>query len=337
MATNKKIVEEISGWLKVFDDGTVDRTWTGPPEFEYLMKPVPPHEEFVDQVAARDITIDPNTGLAVRIYIPDKNNSHQNKDKLPLILHLHGGGYCVTQADFYMYYHFYTRLVRSAQVVCVSAYLRRGPEHRLPAQPEDAYAAFLWLRAVARGESLDNWVKKYTDFSRIFLIGESTGGNLVHYVAARAGSDNVEPLRLAGAVAIHPGFLRAEPSKSRLELPDNPLLTREMINKLMSLALPHGRTMDHPIICPMGPQAPPLVSLNLPPFLVLVAEMDLLRDNELEYCQALKKAGKEVEVLINQGMGHCFYFDKTAINIDTDKAAQADKIFEGIKSFINRH
>ncbi|KAF9664532.1 hypothetical protein SADUNF_Sadunf16G0028500 [Salix dunnii] len=337
MDTGKKIVAEVSGYLRVFEDGTVDRTWTGPPEFGFLMEPVSPHEEFIDGVAVRDQTIEPKSGLAVRIYIPERNHDVHSMGQLPVILHFHGGGYCISQPDMYMYYHYYTRLVRSAQAICVSVYLRRAPEHKLPAPSEDAYAAFLWLRAIARGDLSDQWIKSYADFSRIYLVGDSTGGNLVHQVAARAGADDIEPLRIGGGVAIHPGFLRAEPSKSFLELPDNPLLTREMVNKFMSFALPAGSTKDHPITCPMGPQAPPLATLKLCPMLVMVAELDLLRDSELEYCEEMKKAGKEVEVLMNHGMGHSFYFNKIAIDMDPETASHAQKIIDEIISFMKRN
>ncbi|KAJ4824215.1 hypothetical protein Tsubulata_013075 [Turnera subulata] len=354
MDTNRKtVVDEIPGWLRIFNDGTVDRTWTGPPELGFLMSPVPPHEDFIDGVAVLDQTINPNTGLAVRIYFPEPPPPpQQSKDeevypttKLPIILHFHGGGFCISQPDWYMYYHFYTRLARSAQAVCVSVYLRRAPEHPLPAAEDDAYAALLWLRDIARGEG-DNdlssghqWLTMHGDFGRVFLVGDSTGGNLVHQVAAKAGGeeeeDVVKKVVVAGGVAIHPGFLREVPSKSFMELPDNPLLTREMVNKFLSFALPAGSTKDHPITCPMGPQAPPLVSLRMPPMLVVVAEMDLLRDSELEYCEEMRKAGKEVKVLMNQGMGHSFYFNKMGLDMDPEAAAQADKIIEEITKFIH--
>ncbi|KAK9291239.1 hypothetical protein L1049_009427 [Liquidambar formosana] len=337
MASTKKVVEEVSGWLRVFDDGTADRTWTGPPEVELLVKPVPPHEEFIDGVAIRDVTIDPNNGLAVRVYVPETKPDILAKDKLPLILHFHGGGFCISRPDWSMYYHFYTRLVRSARAVCVSVYLPLAPAHRLPAACNDAYSALLWLRAVALGKSSEPWLENYVDFGRVFLVGDSTGGNIVHDVAARAGTVDTEPVRLAGGVGIHPGFNRSEPSKSFLELPETPFLTRDMVNKFMELALPIGSTKDHPIICPMGLAAPPLAGLKLPPMLVVVAEKDLLRDTELEYCEAMKGAGKEVEVVTNSGMGHSFYFNKMAIDMDPETAGQTEFLIEGITSFIKRH
>ncbi|KAG6638559.1 hypothetical protein I3843_10G043200 [Carya illinoinensis] len=285
MAPNQPIVKEVTGWLRVFADGTTDRTWTGPP-----------HRGFIDGVATHNVVIDTNSSVAVRIYIPEKNMiDTQDKNKLPLLLQFHGGDFCISRADWFMYYHFYACLVRTARAVCVSVYLPLAPEHKLPAACDEAYADFL------------------------FLVGDSTCGNLVHQLAARAGDTNTDPVHLSSGILLHPGFLRAEPSKSFLETPEMPLLTREMVNKFISLALPVGSTKDHPITCPMG-------SLN-----------DLLRDLELEYCEAMEAAGKDVEVSMNRGMGHNFYFNKLAIDMDPESAAQADKLIEAITNFISRH
>ncbi|XP_052174696.1 probable carboxylesterase 15 [Diospyros lotus] len=336
MSLGKRIVTEVSGCLRVFDDGTVDRTWTGPPEMEFMTKSVPPHEEFIDGVATRDVVIDSTSGRMVRIYIPQNEENIAGKDKLPLLLHFHGGGFCFSRPQWYLYYNFYARLVLSARAVCVSVDLRLAPEHRVPAACDDAYSAFLWLDAVARGELSEPWLETYADFGRVFLVGDSTGGNLVHETASRAGEIDAGALKLVGGIPLHPGFIREEPSRSLLELPESPMLTRDMVTKLMDLGLPEGCTKDHPVTCPMGPSAPPLSLLKLPPMLVVVAEKDLLRDTELEYCEAMKKAGKEVEVLLEEGMSHCYYLNKIAVDVEPEAAASADRLIAAIINFINR-
>ncbi|KAF2288788.1 hypothetical protein GH714_013461 [Hevea brasiliensis] len=116
----------------------------------------------------------------------------------------------------------------------------------------------------------------------------------VHQVVDRAGGDDVEPLKLAGGIAIHPSFLRAKPM-------------------------------------------PSLANLWLLPMLVLVPEKDMLIDTELEHCEAMKEARKEVEVLINEGMTHSFYLNKAAVEMDEVTADQAEKLILEIISFINKH
>ncbi|XP_042487086.1 probable carboxylesterase 15 [Macadamia integrifolia] len=336
MVYQKKVIEEVACWLKLFNDGSVDRTWSGPPEAEFMAKPVPPHEEFIGGVAVRDLTLDTKSGLGVRLYMPERNPD--DDEKLPIVVHFHGGGFCISQPEWYMYYHIYTRLVNSARVMCVSVKLRLAPEHRLPAACEDGHSVLQWLRAVALGKLSEPWLEANGDFKRVFLIGDSSGGNLVHDVAARAGAEDLAPVRVAGGIPIHPGFVRAERSKSELEKKsDSPFLTLEMVDKFLALALPIGSTKDHPLTCPMGPVAPPLANLKLPPFLVVLAENDLILDTEIEYCDAMKKAGKDVEVLVNHGVGHSFYLNKIAVEMDPHTAWETHRLIAAIDDFIQRH
>ncbi|XP_043723651.1 probable carboxylesterase 15 [Telopea speciosissima] len=336
MVYQKKVVEEVACWLKLFDDGTVDRTWSGPPEAEFMAKPVPAHDEFIGGVAVRDLTLDTKSGLGVRLYMPETNSGVE--EKLPIVIHFHGGGFCISQPDWYMYYHVYTRLVHTARVICVSVKLRLAPEHRLPAPCEDGHSVLLWLQAIALGKFSEPWLEVNGDFKRVFLIGDSSGGNLVHEVAAHAGAKDLNPVRLAGGIPIHPGFVRAERSKSELEKKsDSPFLTLEMVDKFLALALPIGSTKDHPITCPMGPAATPLAGLKVPPFLVVLAENDLILDTEIEYCDAMKKAGKDVEVLVNPGVSHSFYLNKIAVEMDPHTASETGRLIAAITDFIKRH
>lgn len=335
MTTEKSLILDVSGWLRLFDDGSVDRTWTGPPEVKFVAESVPPHEEFIDGVAVRDVVIDQKSGLRVRTYLPEVKCA--GGKKLPVVVHFHGGGFCISEADWFMYYHTYTGLVRSAEAICVSVYLRRAPEHRLPAAIEDGLSALRWLRSVALGNEIEPWIVDNADFKRVFLIGDSSGGNLVHSVAALAGDADLAPLKLAGGIPIHPGFVRAKRSKSEMENPQSPFLTLDMVDKFLSLALPAGSSKDHPITCPMGTDAPPLESLDLPPFLLCIAEKDLVIDTEMEYYEAMKAANKEVEILMSKGMGHSFYLNKIALKIDPETAAESDRLFAGIARFIKQH
>ncbi|XP_030465669.1 probable carboxylesterase 15 [Syzygium oleosum] len=337
MVHQLKIVDEVPGWLRVYEDGSVDRTWTGPPEAKFMAEPVPAHEEFVARVAVRDVVTDRKSGHRVRIYLPE-DVPGADPAKLPIFLHFHGGGFSISQADWFMYYNTYTKLAASAQAICVSAYLRLAPEHRLPAAMEDGYAALKWLGSVARGESREPWLEEHADFTRIFLIGDSSGGNVVHEVARRAGeAEDLGQVRLAGAIPIHPGFVRSERSRSELEQPETPFLNRAMMDKFLALGLPVGSTKDHPITCPMGRAAPPMEGLRLPPMLLCVAEKDLVVDTDMEYYEAMKAANKEVELLVSRGMTHSFYLNKIAVDVDPATAAETDRLIAGITEFIKKH
>lgn len=337
MVRELKIVEEVSGWLRVFEDGSVDRTWSGPPEIKFMTEPVPTHSHFEDGVATRDVTINPTSGHRVRIYKPEE--ALENQTKLPIVLHFHGGGFCISEASWSMYYNFYTKLAKSVPAIIVSVYLRLAPEHRLPAACDDGFEALLWLQSLAEGRSHEPWLNENGDFSRVFLIGDSAGGNIVHDVAARAGKvlPDTGPLKLAGAIPIHPGFLRAKRSRSELEQPQSPMLTLEMVDKFIKLALPLNSTKDHPLTCPMGADAPPLEGLKLPPYLLWVAKNDLLKDTEMEFYEAMKKAGKDIELKMNDGMGHSFYLNKMAVDTDPQTGAQTSRLLQEISEYIRKH
>lgn len=208
MAHEKKIVEEVPFWLKLYVDGSTDRNWTGPSAFKFMSDPVPPHDQFIDGVATSDVNVDEKSGLEARIYLPEMNSTSENK--LTILLHFHGGGFCITQPDYYMYYHIYTRIAKSIPAIVVSPYLRLAPENRLPASMDDGYSTLLWIRSLAKGESQIPWLNDHGNFSRIFLIGDSSGGNVVHQVASRAGKDDITPIKITGAIAVHPGFVRSE-------------------------------------------------------------------------------------------------------------------------------
>ncbi|XP_027343585.1 probable carboxylesterase 15 [Abrus precatorius] len=333
MVQEKKLVDEVSGWLRIYDDGSVDRTWTGPDQFKFMAEPVPPHEQFINGVATRDVTT--NSGLRIRLYVPEK--TPEDGDKLPILLHFQGGGFCISEPDWFMYHETYSRFCRSTRSIILSPFLRRAPEHRLPAAMDDGFDTLLWVQSVAQAGSHEPWLEQHGDFNRVFLIGDSSGGNIVHEVAARAGSVDLNPVRLAGGIPVHPGFVRSSRSRSEMEMPQSPFLTLDMLDKFLSLALPVGCTKDHPFTCPMGEAAPPLEGMKLPPILLCVAEMDLVRDTEMEYYEAMKKANKDVELFISKGMTHSFYLNKVAVDLDPNVGAQMEAFIRRVKEFIDKH
>ncbi|XP_064964643.1 probable carboxylesterase 17 [Musa acuminata AAA Group] len=334
--TRKRVVDEVSGWLRVFDDGTVDRTWTGPPEALFLMNPVQPFDTPRDGVTLHDIPGYPS----LRLYLPESSSK-----PLPILLHFHGGGFCISHFSWFMYHQFYSRLAAAVPAAVVSVELPLAPEHRMPSAADAGFAALFRLRRLARGRDGSDPAERLlcaaADFSRVFLIGDSSGGNLVHLVAAWAGEEDSEfwsPLRVAGGIPLQPGFVRSTRSRSELELQaDSVFFTLDMLDKFLALGLPQGATKDHPFTCPMGDAAPPLEQVRLPPFLVAVAERDLIHGTNLEYCEAMKEAGQEVEVLVSGGVSHSFYLNKFAVDNDPTTAKRTEELIVAIKDFVGRH
>ncbi|KAK7397096.1 hypothetical protein VNO78_18263 [Psophocarpus tetragonolobus] len=62
-----------------------------------------------------------------------------------------------------------------------------------------------------------------------------------------------------------------------------------------------GATRDHPYCNPLAHGMVKLRGLRLPSIMACVSEMDILRDRNLEFSNALVKAGKRVETVVYKG------------------------------------
>ena len=89
--------------------------------------------------------------------------------------------------------------------------------------------------------------------------------------------------------------------------PSSPWLSTLVTDAIWSISLPEGADKDHPFSNPVGPSSPPLSTLVYGRMLVIVAEMDLLRDRGISYYEALKKAGKDAAFFMTEGEDHVFH------------------------------
>ncbi|CAN6371471.1 unnamed protein product [Urochloa humidicola] len=340
---NRTVIEEVTGWLRIYSDGTVERLT--PPGAEPFTAIVPPYTTPRDGVTVHDIAT--GRGIDVRLYLPELSSLHRHRR--PVLVHLHGGGFCVSHPSWALYHNFYAPLTTNLNIASiVSIYLPLAPEHRLPAAIDAGHAALLWLHDISTGRNLYDMgnsavverLRRGADFSRVFLIGDSSGGNLVHLVAARASEEKpavLHPVRLAGGVVLHPGFAREKKSRSEIENPPSLFLTPEIIDKLLALGLPVGVNKDSRYTSPeMAAMA--VANVRMPPFLLMVAEKDLLRDPQLDYGKAMRRAGKEVETVVSRGdVAHIFYLNFFAVKSDPLTANRTKELVHTIKCFIDRH
>lgn len=122
----------------------------------------------VEVASVRDAVAD---GVPVRIYDPAPGSGGR-----PLTVFFHGGGWVMCGLDTH------DALCRALAVasgaVVVSADYRLAPEHPWPAAPDDALTVLLWARARA--------AELGCDAARLFLAGDSSGGNLAAVTALRA-------------------------------------------------------------------------------------------------------------------------------------------------------
>ncbi|KAJ3700240.1 hypothetical protein LUZ61_003945 [Rhynchospora tenuis] len=159
---------------------------------------VPAGQDTTTGVTSKDVTIDPNCKLSVRLFLPPNPSK---AEKLPILIYFHGGGF-VLESPFSPVYHAYVgSLVSNCNVLAVSVNYRLAPEHCVPAVYDDSLAAIQWVLSCK-----DDWLAKFGDFNRIFMAGDSAGGNIAHNMALCEIGAKIE-----GLILFHPWFGGSKP------------------------------------------------------------------------------------------------------------------------------
>ena len=234
----------------------------------------------------------------------------------PVIVYYHGGGWVI--ADRKVYDGGARGLSAAAQAIVVSVDYRLAPEHKFPAQHDDAFAAYKW--ATMNAASMNG------DPARVALAGESAGGNLA-VATAIAARDSGATMPLA-VISVYP---IAQPDTMTESYQRN--ANAKPLNRAMM-----GWFAKHVSRTPADLQDPRinLVKANLrglPPVTIINAEIDPLLDDGAMLERALRDAGVEVERRVYDGMTHEF-FGTAAV---TDKAKDAQKLAgDRLKAAFNR-
>ncbi|CAL0310028.1 unnamed protein product [Lupinus luteus] len=302
MGSNPDVVEDCMGFLKLFSDGSIYRS-------NNITFQASPIED--NTVVFKDCLFDKRFNLHLSLYNPQ----NQIKKKLPIVMFLHGGGFCFGSRTWPDIHNCCMRLATGLEAVVVAPDYRLAPEHRLPAAVDDGLEAVRWLQRKAlsfkdshnNGSVDDAWLND-VDFDRVFIVGDSSGGNIAHHVAVRLGSGSreMEPVRIRGYVLLAPFFGGVARTKSE-EGPPEPILNLEILDRFWRLSMPIGESRDHPLANPFGPRSPNLGQLKLDPILVIVGGNELLKDRAEDYATRLKILGKDIEYIEFEGREHGFF------------------------------
>ena len=239
-------------------------------ERRHITQPAPP------EVAAVEPLVCPGRHgtIPLRLYRPLPSRPDTTA-ALPVLVYFHGGGWVIGDLDTHD--TLCRELANGAGVAVVSVDYRMGPEHRFPAAVDDCIVATRWVRTQAARLGLDA--------TRIAVGGDSAGGNLaaVVAIAARDAAD----LPIAYQLLIYPAtdMRRVAPSHTRNG--QGYMLTSDTMTYF------HDHYIDnaaHDTDWRASPLLHPDLK-NLPPALVLTAGYDPLRDEGIEYAQALTTAG----------------------------------------------
>ncbi|KAJ3679514.1 hypothetical protein LUZ60_017525 [Juncus effusus] len=262
-------------------------------------------------VISKDVPVNQTTGVSARLYLPPNIPS---STKLPILVYFHGGGFVVDSAQSPTYHNYLNSLVSKANIISVSVEYRRAPEHPLPVAYDDCLEVLAWT---ASGSSSDDWISEYGDLTRLYLGGDSAGGNAAHNIAVKAASEGI---KIKGLILCHPWFGGSEPIGKECTHPEN----REKGSLLWMLIFPGTTGLDNPLLNPMASEEILEKVFKCDKVFVTVAEKDGLRDRGRLYYEKLVEAianGKwegEVKFYEAEGEDHTFYLQ----NPLSDKAVE---------------
>ncbi|KAE9589321.1 hypothetical protein Lal_00000094 [Lupinus albus] len=327
----RTIVQEINDksfiYIRVYNDGTIER----PSESKY----VPPILDDSHPILnSKDITISHNPLVTARIYLPKLTiSNYQNQlQKLPILVYYHGGAFIFESAFSQVFDNYFNNFVPLANVIVVSVEYRRAPESHLPACYHDAWYALNWVASHSTASFNTNyvepWLINYGDFNRVFIGGDSAGGNITHNIALRAGVEALAGgVKITGAILTHPYFYSSYPVGSEpIVAPEDDLGI--LIWDFIYPSAPGG--IDNPTINPVGPGAPSLATLGCSKMIVCNASYDELRDRGVWYYECVKKSGWQgkIELFEQEGEGHDYHILKP-------KSENAQKLMKHLVSFLH--
>jgi acetyl esterase len=246
------------------------------------MRPLPRRQ--FEGIAMRDIRLDvPGDSILLRLYRPVTAGA------LPVILHLHGGGWVTGSVE--RDEARCCEMAEIAQALVVSVDYRLSPEYPFPIPVEDGVAAWEWV--------LGNIGDIGGDPDRTAVSGASAGGHIAAcmLLALRARGRALPHAQLLTYPALDPELRSASYSKHEF----GPFMTRAR------MAWYWGQYLNGPC-APGSLSAAPLREdlSRLPPAFVQVAEYDVLRDDGVAYAERLARFGVPAELRLYPGMIHGF-------------------------------
>lgn len=222
--------------------------------------------------------------VRIRIYEPDQ------KSPQSAFVYLHGGGWVLFSLDTH------DRLMREYAArtgrMVIGVDYTRAPDARFPQPVEEVVDVLCWL--AENGASLG------LDTSRMVLGGDSAGGN-ISVAAAMILRDSGRDL-LAALVLNYGSYDMGALSESVVRYGGGDyLLTTHMMHWFRWHYLRSPDDASDPLASPV------LGNLqDLPPSLLIVAELDPLHDGNLAMSEALRRAGNRAETRVYPGTVHSF-------------------------------
>ena len=237
-------------------------------------------------ITQEDVFVDtPEHRVRVRLYRPQQE---VDTSPLPALLWLHGGGFILgnIEADDAICRY----LCKQADCLIASVEYRLAPQHPYPAAINDCYAALNWLSDSAASLNIDP--------QRIAVGGCSAGGCLAAGVSLLA-RDQQGP-NLAAQLLMIPALDDRGETFSATNVTEARVWNRSLSQKSWAAYL---QGLGDEVPCYAAPARAENLA-GLPPTFMSIAELDLLRDEALEYAQRLMQSNVRTELQVYPGAFH---------------------------------
>jgi acetyl esterase len=211
---------------------------------------------------------------------------------LPIIINYHGGGFISPLLKGLEYSLWQEAKTYEAIVFAID--YRVAPENKFPAAVNDSYNSFKWI--AAHGYEFGG------DTSRIALIGNSAGANLVAVVTQKAKKESISnkiKLQVMNGLPVDLSPHNMETSASYQENAKGYFQTKAACYFAAEMYAP-GQ-YNNPEVSPIKTED----LAGLPPAVIINAEFDPLRDDGLSYAAKLRSFGVKVWDKCFAGQIHC--------------------------------
>lgn len=214
-----------------------------------------------------------------------------------VLLHLHGGAY--VSGGLLQCRALISPICAEAGIRAVTFSYRLAPEHSYPAQLDDAYKVYQFLRSAG------------FEAKKIGLVGESAGGNLALALTLRLRDEGEE---LPGALTLlSPWVDLAQTGESyrTLKEVDATLNAEELLHSAIAFAGSESR-LTAPDISPVYADF-----IGFPPTLIQCGTSEILLSDSEKLEKAMLRDGVDAHLVRWQGMCHVFQ----AFGFEESKAA----------------
>ena len=243
--------------------------------------------------------------VGLRWYAPEGPGSGEPG---PAAVYLHGGG--MIQGSVELYDRFVAAYAADSGVPMLAVDYRRAPEYPHPCPVEDSYAGLAWLAAHA-GEL-------GVDAGRVALMGDSGGGGLA---AATALLARDRGLAVARQILVYPML------DDRNTVPDPalaPFAAWSYDDNYTGWHALLGEKIGTEGVPESAAPARAVDLTGLPPAYIEVGELDIFRDESIEYARRVAAAGTSVELHVHPGCPHGF--DRIAAGADVVRRSRTDRL-----------